>query len=210
MPTLSGPILVRRTLAAMLLSCAPLAVPVRAESAAPTPAAESPAVTPAPAVAPAAPRHGDNRTYTFQVVLLVADNSTPAVVENVPAKAQKALKDLQDFLPYKSYHLVDMAWLRTSWQASSQITGPKGETYVIDLLVSSSPGEHLTMQQFRITQTAMLPPPGAAIGTSPAPRAVNQLLSSTFGMEVGETVVVGTAKLDTPGRALIVLLSALP
>ena len=58
------------------------------------------------------------------------------MTENVPPKAQKALKDLQDFLPYKSYHLVDMAWLRTSWNASSQITGPKGESYVVDISVA--------------------------------------------------------------------------
>ena len=126
--------------------------------------------TPAPALAPVA---GSGKrldhTYTFQIVLLMADNAMPAVTENVPAKAQRALKDLQDFLPYKSYHLVDMAWLRTSRDASSQITGPKGESYVIDLSVgpSGGPGERLLVQEFRITQVAMMPPPGAAQFGSP-------------------------------------------
>jgi len=168
--------------------------------------------TPQPAVAPVAPPKRSDRTYTFQLVLLLADNVTPAVTENVPVKAQKALKDLQDFLPYKSYHLVDMAWLRTSWEASSQITGPKGETYVVDLIVqpTNGPGERLIVQEFQITEVAMMPPPGASPGSSKSPRAIRKLLSSTFGMELGETVVVGTAKMDGPGKALIVLLSALP
>jgi hypothetical protein len=167
--------------------------------------------TPAPTVAPIAPGRHSDRTYTFQLVLLLADNATPAVTESVPAKAQRALKDLQDFLPYKSYHLVDMAWLRTSRNASSQITGPKGESYVVDLAVlPSGHGERLLVQDFRITEVSMMPPPGASALSSPAPRAIGKLLSSTFGMELGETVVVGTAKIDGPGKALIVLLSALP
>jgi hypothetical protein len=35
------------------------------------------------------------------------------------------------------------------------------------------------------------------------------LLSTTFSMELGETVVVGTSKLDGPDKALVVLLTAL-
>lgn len=168
--------------------------------------------TPSPSAAPAPPAKRGDRTYTFQLILLLADNATPAVTENVPAKAQKALKDLQDFLPYKSYHLVDMAWLRTSSEASSKMTGPKGETYQVDLVMqpAGGPGERLLVHQFQITQVAMMPPPGASPSSSPTPRAIGKLLSSTFGMELGETVVVGTAKMDGPGQALIVLLSALP
>lgn len=183
----------------------------RGESLAPVALAEaSGGETPAPAAAPAPPRR--DKTVTFQVVLLVADNATPAVVENVPAKAQRALKDLQDFLPYKSYHLVDMAWLRTSWSATSQITGPKGESYNVEITMTpaSGPGERIIVQEFSITRMAMLPPPGASAMATPTPRLIGKLLSSTFGMELGETVVVGTAKLEEPGKALIVLLSAVP
>jgi len=209
--------MLRSSTAVAVLACA-LLLDVAAARAQPTPqpeavlalAGETP--TPTPAIAPVAPGKRADRSYTFQLVLLLADNATPAVTENVPVKAQKALKDLQDFLPYKSYHLVDMAWLRTSWEASSQITGPKGETYTVDLIVqpTSGPGERLIVQQFQITEVALMPPPGASPGSSPSPRAIRKLLSSTFGMDLGETVVVGTAKMDGPGKALIVLLSALP
>lgn len=195
--------------ASALAQATPVATPGLASMAMLTGNGETPALALAPA---AGSGKRLDRTYTFQLVLLLADNAMPAVTENVPAKAQRALKDLQDFLPYKSYHLVDMAWLRTSRDASSQITGPKGESYVVDLSVgpSGGPGERLLVQEFRITQVAMMPPPGASPGSSPSPRAVGKLLSSTFGMELGETVVVGTAKMDGPGKALIVLLSALP
>lgn len=187
--------------------------PARAESSpaaaaeAPEPATPAPAAvlaTPAPPVTAPMARRAD-RTYTFQVVLLEADNTTPGVVENVPARAQKALKDLQDFLPYKSYHLVDMAWLRTSLEASSLVTGPKGETYSVEILVGASNPDRILVQEFRISKMGQAPgsPPGV-------PRPLSRLLSSTFGMNVGETVVVGTAKLDNPGHALIVMLSALP
>ena len=41
-------------------------------------------------------------------------------------------------------------------------------------------------------------------------RTNRPLLETSFGMKAGETVVVGTAKLDGPSKALVVLLSALP
>jgi hypothetical protein len=178
-----------------------------------------------PAAAPA-PRQADpslpwtrigsgkrpEKTYTFQVVLLVADDAAPAVVENVPPNAQRALKDLQDFLPYKSYHLVDLAWLRTAWWAKTRITGPKGEAYEVELdfqrMVGA--GERLLIQDFKLTEKTQLPPVEAGGRGAGKASAVREVLSTTFGMELGETVVVGTAKLDGPGRALIVLLSASP
>ena len=60
---------------------------------------------PAPASAPAAraraaeataatPRPASDRTFTFQLVLLVADTQGGSRFENVPANAQKALDDV--------------------------------------------------------------------------------------------------------------------
>ena len=42
------------------------------------------------------------------------------------------------------------------------------------------------------------------------PRAASEILSTSFGMAIGETIVVGTSKLDGPSKALVVLLSAVP
>jgi len=73
---------------------------------------------------------------------------------------------------------------------------------------------------------AVTPPPGSAApgaaadarGDSPAPAAAvtppptvaENLLSTSFSIRKGETVVVGTSKLDGNDRALVVLLTALP
>ncbi len=52
------------------------------------------------------------------------------------------------------------------------------------------------------------PAPPAAV--TPPPTVAENLLSTSFSIRKGETVVVGTSKLDGNDRALVVLLTALP
>lgn len=158
------------------------------------------------------------RTYTFQVVLLVAETNGPAVTEGIPPSAQKALVNLREFLPYKSYRLLDLAWLRTMRAASATLAGPAGATYRVGLSFhpADGPGERLLIDGFSVTEMPFAPVEDVTfhskdVSVTPrAPRAPQDLLHSTFGMELGETVVVGTSKLDGPNKALVVLLSALP
>lgn len=189
-------------LAAVLLVPATL----RAQSTAPS----------APSGAEATPRPDAKRTYTFQLVLLAADNEGPGGFENVPPRAQKALADVRDFLPYKSYRLLDLAWLRSSWAAEAQLAGPGGESLSAKIQFNSHPTtERLDIHRFVIVRTNPLPtmleaPRKDGAATAVAPPAIRPLLETSFGMELGETVVVGTAKLDGPSKALVVILSALP
>ncbi|HYG62879.1 MAG TPA: hypothetical protein VEL74_09885, partial [Thermoanaerobaculia bacterium] len=44
------------------------------------------------------------RTRTFQVVLLLADSKPEGSAPRLPEGAQKALQDIRDLLPFKSYH----------------------------------------------------------------------------------------------------------
>ena len=158
------------------------------------------------------------RTYTFQVVLLIAETSGPAVTEGVPPRAQKALVNLREFLPYKSYRLLDLAWLRTMRSANATLAGPEGATYRVSLQFhpADGPGERLLIDGFSVTELPLVPREDVAfhskdVSVTPRPpRAPQDLLNSMFGMELGETVVVGTSKLDGPNKALVVLLSALP
>jgi len=184
--------------------------------------APRPQATPRPQSAPTSelaptPRPTLDRTYTFQLVLLVADTSGPNRFENVPPNARKALEDVRDFLPYKGYQLLDMAWLRSSRTAEAQLAGPEGTTYSARIAfrsVDEEPGR-LDIQRFVIVATnpsgglnaAPNREGGTAVALLPPVRPV---IESTFGMQAGETVVVGTARLDGASRALIVLLSALP
>ena len=167
-------------------------------------------------VAESTPRPDSARTYTFQLVLLVADNEGPAGFENVPPRAQKALTDVRDFLPYKSYHLLDLAWLRSSGRSEAQLEGPANEALSAAIQFSANrTTERIDIHRFVIVRTNPIPmmleaPRKDGTPTALAPPAVRPLLETSFGMELGETVVVGTAKLDGPSKALVVILSALP
>ena len=51
------------------------------------------------------------RTHGFQILLLAANLKPGSGGQEVPANVQKALADLKGFLPYKSYEVLDTAWL---------------------------------------------------------------------------------------------------
>jgi len=197
-------------LAVALLSSAALAQPAPAPL--PDPA-------PRPTAAPPAPRHpGDSHTYTFQLVLLTADFDGSSVFEHVPANARKALEDLRNFLPYKSYRLLDMAWMRSSAFAEAQLSGPSGVALTAGLRFETSSRdpdridiEHFVLRPQHPHADLLKSTSKEEAATAEAlARSSRPILESSFDMKAGETVVVGTAKLDGPSRALVVILSALP
>lgn len=173
----------------------------------------------ASAAQPAPPAPGkhtseERQTRTFQILLLVAELQGSPDLQSIPANAQRALKDIQDFLPYKSYRLLDAGFVRSSFSARAAMSGLAGQTYDVSFVVRQA-GERLQIDSFRLIEMPFLPleravsTPGASVETV-TPRPMSDLLSTSFDMKVGETVVVGTSKLDGPTKALVVLLSALP
>jgi hypothetical protein len=131
-------------------------------------------------------------TQSFQLTLLAADNHGDGAAAELPKAAQKALQDMKDFLPFKSYRLLDMAWLRTTGSAEAQLAGDQGKSYGAELhfsRVGDPAAGELLIENFVIR-------PG--------------LIKTTFAMHVGETVVVGTSKLGGNTAALVVLLTAVP
>src|SRR5690349_6075594 len=46
----------------------------------------------------------------FSVVLVLGEMTGTGPAESVPPAARKALVDMKDFLPYKSYRLLDSQW----------------------------------------------------------------------------------------------------
>lgn len=196
--------------ARLALALALLPLPAAAQGSAP------PAVAPGSSSS-ATPAPERDRTYTFQLVLLAAEAQGTPRFDNVPANAQKALDDVRDFLPYKSYRLLDLAWLRSSRSAEAQLSGLDGATLSAQIRFLSPPGEpgRIDIQRFVIVDTPTVPvlleaPRTDGAPTATAPRPLRPLLETSFGMKVGETVVVGTAKLDGPSKALVVILSAIP
>src|SRR6188472_671886 len=73
----------------------------------------------------------------FSVVLVLGDVQDGATSDNIPAAARAALADLKDFLPYRSYRVLDTAWVlassATRQAVSSRLQGPDGQDYEVTL-----------------------------------------------------------------------------
>jgi hypothetical protein len=121
-------------------------------AAAPRPAvprAATPAQMPPPAVAAPTPRPATGRLHpdsdndksapqAFSVVLVLGDVQTATAADNVPAAARKALADMKDFLPYKSYRLLDTQWTLCCGRepSSSRLKGADDQEYQLQLSTS--------------------------------------------------------------------------
>jgi hypothetical protein len=252
------------------------------------------------ATAPAAVRI-DSRAVAqgFSVVLVLADFQATTVQDDVPPAARRALADMKDFLPYKSYKLLDAAWIlgQGSSGTVTRLRGPEEQEYELRMHTSPvrahgemPPGsgsqrssnntavsvrftltegsnresaevfEALVAEQAKAsTESVRLSQQEVArvqkeledaqkrrsVGTADAaavrdlerrlfeardrlarakartPRATRPttkvtshrsgpVMDTSFTMELGETVVVGTSRLKGNSRALIALLTAVP
>lgn len=69
----------------------------------------------------------------YSIVFVVGDTETAGKSDAVPPAAQKALNDMQAFLPYKHYQLLDSAWMLCCTAfgetVSARINGPLGHEY---------------------------------------------------------------------------------
>ncbi len=75
--------------------------------------------SPAPAQVPVTPVNG---LQGFGIVLVLGDVQDGSS-DSVPASARAALYDLKDFLPYRSYRVLDTAWLLASSPTRQAIGG---------------------------------------------------------------------------------------
>jgi hypothetical protein len=224
----------------------------------------------------------------FSVVLVLGDLQGGTTQDNVPPAARKALSDMKDFLPYKSYRLLDVHWTlccgRGASAAVSRLRGSEGHDYELTLEASRGPrlsvhfslrdpsaahnlegGSELirelererrrleteyeamrnhAQQNYEIgtgrgpeqdpeVRQARLRVANATIklaeakqrnpgargmtpGMTPnhpdriAAMKSRSIIDTSFTMDVGETVVVGTSRLAGGDKALIALLTAVP
>jgi hypothetical protein len=178
----------------------------------------------------------------FSVVLVVGEMANAAAVDNVPAAARRALNDMKDFLPYKSYRLLDTQWTLCCGREAiySRLRGLDDQEYELNLQASliqmsgsnvptvdvrafwlsesrGHPTELATLRKAvearrRITTSA----PDEELRTLEAELAAasrrsssRTIMNASFRMAVGETVVVGTSRIQGD-KALIALLTAVP
>jgi len=238
----------------------------------------------------------------FSVVLVLGDIQSAAGSDDVPLAARKALTDMKDFLPFKSYRLLDAAWvmccgpmaggerrpgsqssnaISLSQQLTQMLRGPDEQEYELKLssrlensqimvrftllgnvTVSDVNNDSAQMRQMtrkiadlrdqaallektiqdtrkkvevgvvsgdniakmevdlrrtnreieevttRLAETRAGGRPSARSGSESDNR--NSIIDTSFAMNVGETVVVGTSRLKGGSKALIALLTAVP
>jgi hypothetical protein len=73
----------------------------------------------------------------FGIVLVLGDVQEGGTSDTVPPAARAALADLKDFLPYRSYRVLDTSWLLASATnrptVTSRLQGPDDQSYEIEL-----------------------------------------------------------------------------
>lgn len=152
-------------------------------------------------------------TQEFRVILLSADHGD--AMPDLPDGARQAVADLREVLPFTGYTVIDSGWLRTS-RVGSTTLGPHG-AFVVEVqfagnqLEGARPvGEPLLIERFELVHRP-------AFGTTEVEGAERfvlgdpeQVITSSFGIAVGETVVVGTSRINDGDRSLVVLLTAVP
>ena len=219
----------------------------------------------------------DSLVQGYSVVLVLGDLQAGSTPDNVPPAAKKALADMKDFLPYKSYRLLDSQWTLGSSNVSTRLRGADDQDYSLSmgarlvdegsrtLSVSfqlregvdvvgitrrpmSSVNETTVADiEHRLVETRAAEAKargasddhpevragvaggvsggvqggvqggvgsGAGMGGGRGAATVvgrnGSIISTTFTMDVGETVVVGTSRLKGGDKALIALLTAVP
>jgi len=160
-------------------------------------------------LAPTPGGDANRSTQGFQVTLLLASVSGESSPD-LPKAARQAVEGLRDFLPYKSYKVLDFAWVRTAGISQTQVKGPDDRAFNVMIRYDDPEANEgkIFIRNFSLEDAK-----DATSYSSDAAvllRSSNRLISTSFGMEIGETVVVGTSRLNGDGKALVVLLTAIP
>jgi hypothetical protein len=127
----------------------------------------------------------------FSVVLLLGEQSGSMMPpKGLSPSAQRAIADIKEFLPYKSYTVLDTQWVAGSWHSSSKGRISSLDNMSLDFQVDTFTGG----AKFRLGSGS------------------NPLLENSFALKPGETVVVGTSRVVASrpqgDSAMIVLLTA--
>jgi hypothetical protein len=136
-------------------------------------------------------QEGWARPQGFSVVLVLGDLRAVAGEEDIPPAARKALTDMKDFLPYRSYRLLDAAWILccSSTRAITRLRGPDDHEYEIEI-ESGSADQNRTSVRFILRDVT--------ISEKPAPREAASPRSATRGSSAPEhEVAIAKERLET-------------
>lgn len=150
-----------------------------------------------------AERDAGRTTVQFQLILVEGSKSGSGFGDGLPDSARQALQDVQEFLPFQRFEMIDSGWLKTSGRGEVDLAGADGTRYETMLVFDPRidiDGVVLNVSVFEVQERREKPNGGAQ---------VRSLIRTSLTLEVGETAVVGTSKLNGGEKALIVLLTAL-
>ena len=144
-----------------------------------------------------AERDSAPRTQVFQLVLLAAGTKPNGAAPTLSEGAQKALDDMRKFLPFTSYRMLDTALMRVTQDdvGQAQVAGFAVHPYKVAMRFrpGGADGKELFIDGFGLDE-----PNG------------RDLIQTSFSMNVGETVVVGTSSVGAEQDSLVAILTALP
>ena len=146
-------------------------------------------------------------TQLFQVVLVRGANSGPEELVGIPKNAEKAIRDIHDFLPFKSYKLLDSGLLRISDSGKIRLDGIPPQQYDVSVAWRPAAGNKLSVWNFQVVPVRVAG--GTPLPKGVAPQADHPVIDTSFSINLGETIVVGSSKLGGD-VALVVLLTAVP
>jgi hypothetical protein len=162
--------------------------------------------TEAPSAQPT-PKPSVSQNHLFQIILLRGATTGSAETTGLPKNAEKAIRDIRDFLPFKSYTLLDSGLLRVQDLGKKRLDGIPPQQYEFQVSYTDLPNGKVNVWDFQVEPVKA--PGGVPLPRGVAPEAVRPIISTSFTVDIGETIVVGSSKLGGD-QALIVLFTALP
>ena len=138
-------------------------------------------------------------TQTYRVTLLRA---TPAAAPapHLPAGEMRALEGAKQVLPFRGYTLIDGGFLRSSERGALTLAGDEpGSSLSVAMALrreATSSTKAMNVSEFVVKRQQH------------SSGKETQLLHTAFWINAGETVVVGTSRLNGGDEALVVLLTA--
>jgi hypothetical protein len=149
-------------------------------------------------------------TQTFHFSLVAGKAGAPGFDGDISETGRAALRDIRQLLPFKAFRLVDSGLVRTKRTGQVRLSGD-GHSYLVSLDYDnwSSSGERaqigvkrLVLMQQRVVEAI------GAEGIAEARTEYDAILETSLTLDLGETVVVGTSKLNGGDEALILLVTA--
>lgn len=159
-----------------------------------------------------------SQSYMFQTVLLIGSTEGQSDLTGVPENVVEALEDVTKLLPYKNCRLIDASLIRTNGGARGLLNGPEGgREFELSFDFREGEAGQLQIRSFGIDTLVAEPQDRVTVENGKSriehqpPRWVRRnVIATSFTIQVGETIVVGTSKLNGSGEALIVLFTAMP